>query len=99
MHVVSTGTVLALVVAVSLFWSRKSLTAPMIPVGATVTLVLLRATTLPMISEDLYQIDLENRVVSGRTILRGEDPNTFDEWNYTIKHQIISVQRLLFFTS
>ena len=99
MHVISTGTVLALVVVVSLFWSRKSLTARVISVGAAVTLVLLRATKLPMISGDLYQIDLENRVVSGRTILRGEDPYTFDEWNYTIKHQIISVQRLLFYTS
>ncbi len=91
MHVVSTGTVLALVVVVSRFWSRKSLTARVISVGAAVTLVLLRATTLPMISGDLYQIDLEDRVVSGRTILRGDDPYTFDEWNYTIKHQIISV--------
>jgi len=82
MHVVSTGTVLALVVVVSLFWSRKSLTARVISVGATVTLVLLRATTLPMISGNLYQIDLENRVVSGRTILRGEDPYTFDMMVY-----------------
>lgn len=83
MHVVSTGTVLALVVVVSLFWSRKSLTARVISVGAAVTLVLLRATTLlPMISGDLYQIDLEDRVVSGRTIIRGEDPYTFDMMVY-----------------